>query len=178
MRSYERAAIFFRASRPLLAISTSYPSSPRMSAMAAATSGSSSTTRMQARRRASIVDNCSAGIRVSLTRKETQAPGHFATIEKPATYRVAPQSGSRKSSVMAFHGHPMGHRRLLRRDAEVVLADDVVAVEHAPGDVPRDGHAYSLGDTRAHHRPGNVAGLLLARQREQKTRSRRSNPLG
>src|SRR5260370_39305903 len=32
----------------------------------------------------------------------------FVTIEKPATYRVAPQSISRKSSLMAFHGHPTG----------------------------------------------------------------------
>jgi len=31
------------------------------------------------------------------------------------------------------------HSRLLSRHAEVVLADDIIAVEHAPGDVPRDG---------------------------------------
>ena len=62
MRSYERPAIFFRASRPFLAVSTSYPSRPRVSAMSAATSGSSSTTRMQARR-ASVVHLRSAVIR-------------------------------------------------------------------------------------------------------------------
>src|SRR6266481_5343135 len=181
MRSYERAAIFFRASRPLLAISTSYPSSPRMSAMAAATSGSSSTTRMQAGRRASIVDNCSAGIRMSLPRKGEASARPFCNDRRTSHL---PRRASVWFPKIVSHGHsrhPTGpyhaspelprnslggqrvhvHGRLLRRHPEVILADDVVAVEHAPGDVPRDGHGHSLGDTRSDHVPGRGAAQVV-----------------
>src|SRR5713101_1291666 len=89
MTSYERAPIFSRASRPFLAVSTSYPSSPKESARTAATSGSSSTTRMQVRR-APVVDGRSLGIRAWPPDHEVQARDHPLTREKLPAYRDLP----------------------------------------------------------------------------------------
>src|SRR2546426_5371951 len=99
MRSYERAAIFSRASRPFLAVSTSYPSSPRISAMIAATSGSSSTTRMQMRQ-ASALCFCSVGIGKVTSGQEQQARGHYGTVEKPDAYCDLPSVLFPKWSLM------------------------------------------------------------------------------
>jgi hypothetical protein len=46
------------------------------------------------------------------------------------------------------------HRRLLSRHPEVILADDVVAVEHATRHVAGHRHRDALGDTRPDHVPG------------------------
>jgi hypothetical protein len=53
------------------------------------------------------------------------------------------------------------HRGLLSRHAEVILADDVVAVEHATRQVAGYGHGHSLGDTRAHLVPGRGAAQVV-----------------
>jgi hypothetical protein len=42
----------------------------------------------------------------------------------------------------------------LRGHAEVVLTEDVVAVEHAPREVAGHCHGHALGDARSHHVPG------------------------
>jgi hypothetical protein len=49
------------------------------------------------------------------------------------------------------------HRRLLSRHPKVVLADDVVAVEHAARHVAGHGHGDTLRDARANHVPGGGA---------------------
>jgi hypothetical protein len=48
-----------------------------------------------------------------------------------------------------------------RRDAEVILANDVVAVEHTAGEVAGDCHRDAPGDTRAHHVPGGGATRVM-----------------
>src|ERR1051325_6712117 len=53
------------------------------------------------------------------------------------------------------------HRRLLSGHAEIVLADDVVAVEHAARDVAGDGHGDALGHARAHHVPRGGAAEVV-----------------
>ena len=90
---------------------------------------------------------------------------------------------------MVFHGHRTGpygtfwelprdsfsgqcvqiHRRLLSRHTEVVLAEDVVAVEHAAGDVPRHGHGDALG----HPGPAPCSGARCDAGRERACRGPR-----
>ena len=53
------------------------------------------------------------------------------------------------------------HRRLLSRHAKIVLADDVIAVEHAARYVARHRHRDSFGDARAHHVPGRGAAQVV-----------------
>src|SRR6266568_4210109 len=117
MRSYERAAIFSRASRPFLAVSTSYPSSPRISAMIAATSGSSSTTRMQMRQ-ASALCFCSVGIGKVTSGQQQQARGHCGTVGKPDAYCDLPSVLFPKWSLLVPSRAPVGRLSLLAEGTE------------------------------------------------------------
>jgi hypothetical protein len=56
------------------------------------------------------------------------------------------------------------HRRLLRRHAEIVLADDIVAVEHASSQMTGHRHGHSLRDPGAHHVSGRGATKAGKRQ--------------
>ena len=47
------------------------------------------------------------------------------------------------------------------RHSEVVLTDDVVAVEHAARQVASRRHRDALGNTRAHHVPGRGAAQVV-----------------
>jgi hypothetical protein len=71
----------------------------------------------------------------------------WSDLEGPNSYPVTLFTGRVSTYIVV----------LLGRHPEVVLADDVVAVEHAAGDVAGDGHGDSLGDTRAHNVPGGRA---------------------
>jgi len=94
MRSYERAAIFSRASRPFLAVSTSYPPAQSI-CHDCRTSGSSSTTRIANAGRHRTVLCSWAFARASGQEQPSARP--CGTVEKPDAYCDLPSVCSRWS---------------------------------------------------------------------------------